>query len=386
MTFSQKILHLRKSKGLDQINVAKQLGVTRQSMYKWESGVCMPELDKIKKMAEIYGVSYDYLLKDDLDCVDEQNKTETCQSENSVDSNGDKNSKRNKKMIIIAVTSSVVAIATIVITLLVILLKPIWETPDKNENSETKIIEHTNQHGLTLAYVYDKPTCEENGRVLMQCKEPNCDYFELIVQNPLNHDIDENSCCTRCDYVEGSQGIEYATDDGEKYYVKSLGSCTEKHIVISNKCNGKNVVAIYENAFSETDIISVKIPHGIEKIDNNAFYGCSYLENVIFGENLKIIGEKAFYNCKLKTVILPDSIEEIHRYSFYQNEINELYIGKNAKYVGSYAFYSCPISIYDYRGDKRWHGYASNNQQEVQFLLTEYVFKKWYWYDLYLEE
>ena len=50
MTFSEKIVHLRKERGLDQNKVAKQLGVTRQSMYKWESGICMPELNKIKKL------------------------------------------------------------------------------------------------------------------------------------------------------------------------------------------------------------------------------------------------------------------------------------------------------------------------------------------------
>ena len=276
------------------------------------------------------------------------------------------------------------SVVVVLVSILTVIL--IQFTDEENKNSEIALIEHTPQHEMTLAYVYDKQGCEESGRVLMQCKEPNCDYVELVVQAPLNHDFDENTQCTRCDYIAGSNGIEYATENGEEYYVKSIGSCTEKHIIIANKCNGKKVVAISADAFKETDIISLKIPSTVEKIGNSAFYGCSNLENVTFSENLKIIGEEAFYNCKLKTLILPDSIEEIHRYSFYQNEIEELYIGKNAKYIGSYAFYLCPISIYTYNGDKLWHGYTSNKQHEGQFILTEYTFKKWFWYDLYVEE
>lgn len=385
MTFSEKILHLRKARGLDQIKVAKQLGVTRQSMYKWESGVCMPELNKIKRLAEIYGVSCGYLLNDDVE--NEETQSDFIQSQNNSIENGDDNNpkEKHKKIIILA---SFLAVFVILCSILTVILFNLIDKEDEvnNKNSEITLIEHTPQHEMTLAYVCDKQGCEESGRVLMQCKEPNCDYVELVVQAPLNHDFDENTQCTRCDYIVGTNGIEYATDNGEEYYVKSIGSCTEKRIIIANKCNGKKVVAISADAFKETDITSLKIPSTVEKIGNSAFYGCSNLENVTFSENLKIIGEEAFYNCKLKTLILPDSIEEIHRYSFYQNEIEELYVGKNAKYIGSYAFYLCPISIYTYNGDKLWHGYTSNKQHEGQFILTEYTLKKWFWYDLYVEE
>lgn len=65
MTTSDKILKLRKESGLSQEAFAEKLGVSRQSVSKWESGVSIPETDKILAMSELFGVSTDYLLKND---------------------------------------------------------------------------------------------------------------------------------------------------------------------------------------------------------------------------------------------------------------------------------------------------------------------------------
>ena len=65
MTTSEKILKLRKESGLSQEAFAEKLGVSRQSVSKWESGVSVPETDKILAMSELFGVSTDYLLKNE---------------------------------------------------------------------------------------------------------------------------------------------------------------------------------------------------------------------------------------------------------------------------------------------------------------------------------
>ncbi len=65
MTLSEKILHLRKQNGLSQEAFAEKLGVSRQSVSKWESGVAVPEIDKIIAMSEIFGVTTDEILKND---------------------------------------------------------------------------------------------------------------------------------------------------------------------------------------------------------------------------------------------------------------------------------------------------------------------------------
>lgn len=67
MTISEKIILLRKQKGLSQEQLAEQLDVSRQSVYKWETGTSLPDLDKLKKMASYFEISFDLLLNDDLD-------------------------------------------------------------------------------------------------------------------------------------------------------------------------------------------------------------------------------------------------------------------------------------------------------------------------------
>lgn len=64
MTFSEKLPALRRKAGLSQEQLADRLGVTRQSVSKWESGTAMPELVKLISLSELFGVSVDYLVKD----------------------------------------------------------------------------------------------------------------------------------------------------------------------------------------------------------------------------------------------------------------------------------------------------------------------------------
>ena len=64
MEFSERLMILRKQAGLSQEQLADRLGVTRQSVSKWESGTALPELVKLISLSEIFGVSLDYLVKD----------------------------------------------------------------------------------------------------------------------------------------------------------------------------------------------------------------------------------------------------------------------------------------------------------------------------------
>lgn len=67
MTFAQKILKHRKEKGLSQEELAEICSVSRQSVSKWEAGLNMPETEKIMLLAKLFGVSTDYLLKNDYE-------------------------------------------------------------------------------------------------------------------------------------------------------------------------------------------------------------------------------------------------------------------------------------------------------------------------------
>ncbi len=67
MFLADKIIQLRKKEGWSQEDLADQLDVSRQSVSKWESRASIPELDKILAMSDIFGVTTDYLLRDDID-------------------------------------------------------------------------------------------------------------------------------------------------------------------------------------------------------------------------------------------------------------------------------------------------------------------------------
>lgn len=67
MIFADKIIQLRKKNGWSQEDLANEMNVTRQSVSKWEGAQSVPELDKILKLSELFGVSVDYLLKDEME-------------------------------------------------------------------------------------------------------------------------------------------------------------------------------------------------------------------------------------------------------------------------------------------------------------------------------
>jgi len=67
MILSEKIVALRRQMGWSQEELASRLEVSRQSVSKWEVGAAIPDLDRILKISELFGVSTDYLLKDTME-------------------------------------------------------------------------------------------------------------------------------------------------------------------------------------------------------------------------------------------------------------------------------------------------------------------------------
>lgn len=65
MALAEKILALRRGRGWSQEELAERAGVSRQSISKWESAASVPDIDKILELSRIFGVTTDYLLKDD---------------------------------------------------------------------------------------------------------------------------------------------------------------------------------------------------------------------------------------------------------------------------------------------------------------------------------
>ena len=63
MNLGERIYTLRSEKSLSQGDLAEMLNVSRQSISKWENNSAVPDLDKIIKLSEIFGVSIDTLVR-----------------------------------------------------------------------------------------------------------------------------------------------------------------------------------------------------------------------------------------------------------------------------------------------------------------------------------
>jgi len=70
MILADKIIDLRKKAGWSQEELADKLGVSRQSVSKWEGAQSVPDMNKILQLSDLFGVSTDYLLKDSLETAE----------------------------------------------------------------------------------------------------------------------------------------------------------------------------------------------------------------------------------------------------------------------------------------------------------------------------
>ena len=67
MTFSEKLLHKRRQLGLSQEALAEKVDVSRQAVSRWELGTAMPDAAKLLALSDLFGVSVDVLLRDEMD-------------------------------------------------------------------------------------------------------------------------------------------------------------------------------------------------------------------------------------------------------------------------------------------------------------------------------
>ena len=64
MKLAEKILALRKSKGMSQEELAEKLNVSRQAISRWENGTALPDASNVLQLSKLFGVTADYLLND----------------------------------------------------------------------------------------------------------------------------------------------------------------------------------------------------------------------------------------------------------------------------------------------------------------------------------
>lgn len=77
MKLHEKITAYRKKCGLSQETLAEKIGVSRQAVSKWETGDALPEITKLKSLADCFGVTVDFLLDENTDEYQPQSNVKT---------------------------------------------------------------------------------------------------------------------------------------------------------------------------------------------------------------------------------------------------------------------------------------------------------------------
>ena len=82
MNLTDKIIHLRKTNGMSQEDLAEKLNVSRQAISRWEQGTAMPDVTNILLISKLFHVTTDYLLNDDYESDAEVPKVQKIKNEN----------------------------------------------------------------------------------------------------------------------------------------------------------------------------------------------------------------------------------------------------------------------------------------------------------------
>lgn len=110
MSFSEKLIKLRKQHGFSQEELGYKLNVTRQTVSKWELGQTVPEINKLISLSQIYGISLDELTNEDKLNVDNTTKKDDIKIENE---NKNKTKDKDLRKILIPIIIALVVIALI---------------------------------------------------------------------------------------------------------------------------------------------------------------------------------------------------------------------------------------------------------------------------------
>ena len=118
MELKEKLVALRKEKGLTQSAVAEKLDVSRQAISRWESGVALPSTDNLKCLGALYGVPVDYLINEETELVNSE-------SDNKKENEDRRNHKKLSRGIVACIS---VVLIVIVVSFIAIFLREETET------------------------------------------------------------------------------------------------------------------------------------------------------------------------------------------------------------------------------------------------------------------
>lgn len=177
MKFNEKLISLRKSKGMSQEELGEKLNVTRQTVSKWELGVTTPEMDKLVEMSKIFNVTVDNLINEN-----DNNETVKEEAENPIKETTKKNNPRKWPIIIVVILLIMLIIFAFRIIATRYLFNQGEKLVDKYTDKGTGIINHF----LDFVDSQDKKMEEEYNSKVNKMKEEYNNDFEENANKMLN--------------------------------------------------------------------------------------------------------------------------------------------------------------------------------------------------------
>lgn len=115
MKLEEKLISLRKEKGLSQMKLAEMMNVSRQAISRWEVGAAVPSTDNLKFLGNLYGVSLEYLLHND---APKPNQNETPMQKRIIEK------QESRRKTVFVVLMAVLAVAVIVLNVMLLVEQP----------------------------------------------------------------------------------------------------------------------------------------------------------------------------------------------------------------------------------------------------------------------
>lgn len=115
MKLEEKLISLRKEKGLSQMKLAEMMNVSRQAISRWEVGAAVPSTDNLKFLGNLYGVSLEYLLHND---APKPNQNETPMQKRIIEK------QESRRKTVFVVLMAVLAVAVIVLSAMLLVEQP----------------------------------------------------------------------------------------------------------------------------------------------------------------------------------------------------------------------------------------------------------------------
>ncbi len=221
---------------------------------------------------------------------------------------------------------------------------------DKNNGNNSGNSSHTHSFTLenaTNKYLCSKATCTQSAKYYYSCSCGAKGTATFEYGNANGHNI-VNDVCKACK-AKASQGLEFTLKDDDTYELKSIGTCTDKDIIIPKTYQGKAVTSIGSYALAafggvgapildntpSVPFENITIPDTVTSIGNGAFSGSGELKNIKIPDSVISIWDEALGYCeKLTSVTFGSGIESIDRYVIHMsNAVANIEVGsKNSKY------------------------------------------------------